>query len=72
MTAYGQAKLDNLLFTPDLQVGLIFHSDRGSQYADDDFRDVLKDYGIAASMSRRGNCRDTQSIMPAVKRYSAR
>ena len=57
---------------PDQQAGLIFHSDRGSQYAGEDFRDVLKDYGIAASMSRRGNCWDTQSIMPAVKRYSAR
>lgn len=38
--------------------GLIFHSDRGSQYASEDFREVLNDYGIAASMSRRGNCWD--------------
>lgn len=38
--------------------GLIFHSDRGSQYASEDFRDVLGDYGITASMSRRGNCWD--------------
>jgi transposase InsO family protein len=43
---------------PDKQAGLIFHSDRGSQYASEDFRDVLKDYGIVASMSRRGNCWD--------------
>jgi putative transposase len=43
---------------PGKQAGLIFHSDRGSQYASEDFRDVLKDYGIAASMSRRGNCWD--------------
>jgi len=43
---------------PDKQAGLIFHSDRGSQYASEDFRDVLKDYGITASMSRRGNCWD--------------
>lgn len=43
---------------PDKQAGLIFHSDRGSQYASEDFRAVLKDYGIAASMSRRGNCWD--------------
>ncbi len=27
------------------------------QYASKDFRVELKDYGIAASMSRRGNCR---------------
>ena len=43
---------------PDRQAGLIFHSDRGSQYASDDFRAVLKGYGITASMSRRGNCWD--------------
>ena len=43
---------------PDKQAGLIFHSDRGSQYASEDFRDVLKEYGITASMSRRGNCWD--------------
>ncbi len=38
--------------------GLIFHSDRGSQYAAKDFRDVLTEYGITASMSRRGDCWD--------------
>jgi transposase InsO family protein len=43
---------------PSKQAGLIFHSDRGSQYASDDFRDVLKEYGITSSMSRRGNCWD--------------
>jgi transposase InsO family protein len=43
---------------PGKQSGLIFHSDRGSQYASKDFRDVLTEYGITASMSRRGNCWD--------------
>ena len=38
--------------------GFMFHSDRGSQYASKDFRDVLKGYGITSSMSRRGNCWD--------------
>jgi putative transposase len=33
----------------------IFHSDRGSQYASDDFREVMKMYGLTASMSRRDN-----------------
>ena len=41
---------------PGQQAGLIFHSDRCSQYASKDFRDVLAAYGITASMSRRGNC----------------
>ena len=43
---------------PAKQAGLLFHSDRGSQYASEDFRDVLTEYGITSSMSRRGNCWD--------------
>jgi len=43
---------------PGRQAGLIFHSDRGSQYASDDFRKVLKECGITSSMSRKGNCWD--------------
>ena len=43
---------------PNPDAGLIFHSDRGSQYASQDFRDVLAEYGITASMSRTGNCWD--------------
>jgi len=43
---------------PDPAGCLIFHSDRGSQYASRDFRDALTEYGMTASMSRRGNCWD--------------
>jgi putative transposase len=43
---------------PGEKVGLIFHSDRGSQYASDDFSRVLKGHGITPSMSRKGNCWD--------------
>jgi putative transposase len=43
---------------PDREAGLIFHSDRGSQYASGDFRQVLEEYGITPSMSRKGNCWD--------------
>jgi putative transposase len=43
---------------PAKQTELIFHSDRGSQYASDDFREVLKEHGITPSMSRKGNCWD--------------
>jgi putative transposase len=43
---------------PGKHVGLIFHSDRGSQYACDDFSEVLKEHGITPSMSRKGNCWD--------------
>ena len=45
---------------PGKKAGLMFHSDRGSQYASEDFRAVLAEYVITASMSRRGNCWDTQ------------
>jgi len=38
--------------------GLIFHSDRGSQYASDDFRDLLNEHKCIQSMSRKGNCWD--------------
>ena len=38
--------------------GLLHHSDRGSQYASDDYRNLLKDYGMQMSMSRKGNCWD--------------
>jgi putative transposase len=43
---------------PDKHAGVLFHSDRGSQYASGAFKDVLKEYGITSSMSRRGNCWD--------------
>jgi transposase InsO family protein len=38
--------------------GLIFHSDRGSQYASDAFCSVLKRYGCIQSMSDKGDCYD--------------
>ena len=43
---------------PGKQAGLLFHSDRGSQYASQAFRDALREYGITGSMSRKGNCWD--------------
>ena len=36
-------------------MGLIFHSDRGVQYAAHAFRDRLESYGIRQSMSRKGD-----------------
>jgi putative transposase len=40
------------------QAGLLHHSDRGSQYASDNFQDLLADNGIVCSMSRKGDCWD--------------
>ena len=38
--------------------GLIHHSDRGRQYASYAYQDLLKRYGMQASMSRSANCYD--------------
>jgi transposase InsO family protein len=38
--------------------GLIHHSDRGSQYCSPKYRKLLEQFGMIASMSRRGNCYD--------------
>jgi len=36
--------------------GLIFHSDRSSQYASEDFQRHLVAFGMKGSMSRKGDC----------------
>lgn len=41
---------------------LIHHSDRGSQYTSDDFRDELEAHGIQCSMSGRANCYDNAVV----------
>jgi putative transposase len=38
--------------------GLVWHTDRGSQYASESHRNILKDHGITQSMSRQGDCWD--------------
>jgi putative transposase len=38
--------------------GLLWHSDRGSQYASTSHRKLIKHFGIRQSMSRKGNCWD--------------
>jgi putative transposase len=38
--------------------GLIHHSDRGSQYCAHEYGKLLDQFGMVASMSRRGNCYD--------------
>ncbi len=42
--------------------GLIHHSDRGSQYASYAYQALLKQYGMIASMSRKGNCWDNAPV----------
>lgn len=45
--------------------GLVHHSDRGSQYAANDYRAVLKARGITVSMSRKGDCWDNAPMESA-------
>jgi len=45
---------------PDAEI--IFHSDRGSQYASEAYRKMLKNKNIKPSMSRRGNCYDNAYV----------
>lgn len=45
---------------PDAQV--IFHSDRGSQYASEAYRNFCNSNGVLPSMSRRGNCYDNAYV----------
>ncbi|QGP60399.1 putative transposase OrfB [Piscirickettsia salmonis] len=40
------------------KTGLIWHSDRGSQYASESHREILKNHKIKQSMSRKGDCWD--------------
>lgn len=42
--------------------GLMHHSDRGSQYASEDYQEQLKTYEMEISMSRKGNCYDNACI----------
>jgi transposase InsO family protein len=42
--------------------GLIVHSDRGSQYASHDYRNLLQRHALVGSMSRKGNCWDNAVI----------
>ena len=50
--------------------GCVFHSDRGSQYASEKHRALLKAHGFIGSMSRRGNPYDNpqaESFMKTLK-----
>ena len=41
-----------------LEKGLLHHSDRGSQYCSHEYRNLLDECGLRASMSGKGNCFD--------------
>ena len=50
--------------------GLIFHSDRGSQYASNDYHKLLRDFKMESSLSREGDCWDnavTETLFGSLK-----
>jgi len=54
----ASAALMDAVGRQDRPEGLIHHSDWGRQYASYVYQDLLKRYGMRASMSRSGNCYD--------------
>jgi len=50
--------LSMALYQRQPAAGLIMHTDRGSQYGADSYRQLLIQHGIEPSMSRQGNCWD--------------
>ena len=44
------------------EAGLLHHSDRGVQYACDDYQHLLKSHGMEVSMSGRGDCWDNAAM----------
>ena len=50
--------LNMAILTRKPDKGLLWHTDRGSQYASYSHKDLLQKYGITQSMSRKGNCWD--------------
>lgn len=50
--------LSMALFRRGFPKGVVTHSDRGSQYCSDDYRQLIKQHKLTQSMSRKGNCWD--------------
>lgn len=54
--------LDGAMSKVNSGTEIIFHSDRGSQYASEAYRTFLENKNIIPSMSRRGNCYDNAYV----------
>jgi transposase InsO family protein len=61
-SALVQSAMKMALLHRDPDKGLIHHSDRGVQYAAEDFQDLLNDNKVVCSMSRKGNCWDNACV----------
>ena len=54
-----------------VKAGAIIHSDRGSQYASNGFRQLLQQSGFRQSMSGKGNCYDNAQAESFFSRFKA-
>ncbi len=54
--------LQMAIATRQVPAGLIHHSDRGKQYASEEYIALLKKHGIVISMSRKGNPYDNAKV----------
>lgn len=61
-SALVQSAMKMAILHRDPDKGLIHHSDRGVQYATEDFQDLLNDNKVVCSMSRKGNCWDNACV----------
>lgn len=50
------------LFRHKINASMLLHTDRGSQYASENFQQALQENGIMCSMSRKGNCWDNAAM----------
>lgn len=70
-TTLPLAALEMALAHRQPPAGLVHHSDRGVQYASENYRQRLAQAGVVPSMSRRGNCYDNammESFWSTMKR----
>lgn len=51
--------------------GCIHHTDRGSQYCSHDYQKILRNHGLVASMSSKGNCYDNSAVESFLKSLKA-
>jgi len=59
------------LFRRDYPRGVLFHSDRGSEYSSYLVQNLLRDNGFIVSMSRKGNCWDNAVVESFFKTLKA-
>jgi transposase InsO family protein len=58
----GERALSNALEHRRPSGPVLHHSDRGVQYACDDYQELLRAHGLEVSMSRKGNCWDNAAM----------